>query len=113
MRHHGVSICTVELKRRDFLALYVSFVINFFGVHQPNCTSSQGIDLLSKAHIAKLNELTELAVSELTSKTVGETAWALLKTPDSCGIRILRLQKKFILDSLVVPILTSLTDTTL
>jgi hypothetical protein len=72
-----------------------------------------GKHLLATAHIAKLNELTELEVSELTCTTVDETALAILKTQGSCGITIVRMQKKFIFDSLVVPILTSLTDTTL
>jgi len=76
-------------------------------------TSSMGKSLLAKAHIAKLNELTEWEVSELTSTTVDETALAILKSQGSCGITIERLQKKFIFDSLVVLILTLLTDTTL
>jgi len=42
-------------------------------------TSSMGKHLLAKAHIAKLNELTESEVSELTSTTVDETASAILK----------------------------------
>jgi hypothetical protein len=69
--------------------------------------------LRAKAHIAKLHELTESEVSELISTTVDITALAILKRPGSRGITIVRMQKKFIFDSLVVPILTSLTDTTL
>jgi phenylalanine-4-hydroxylase len=42
-------------------------------------TSSMGKHLLAKAHIAKLNELTESEVTELTSSTVDETALAILK----------------------------------
>jgi hypothetical protein len=76
-------------------------------------TSSMGTHLLAKAHIAKLNKLTESEVSELTRTTIGETALAILKRQGSRGITIVRMQKKFIFDSLVVPMLTSLTDTTL
>jgi len=35
--------------------------------------------LLAKAHIAKLNELTESEDTELTSSTVDESALAILK----------------------------------
>jgi len=38
-----------------------------------------GKHFLAKAHIAKLNELTETEVNELTSSTVDETALAVLK----------------------------------
>jgi len=69
--------------------------------------------LLAKEYIGKLNELTESKVSELTSTTVDETALAILKRQGSRGITIVRMQKKFIFDSLLVPILTSLTDTML
>jgi hypothetical protein len=43
-------------------------------------TNSMGKHLLAKPHIAKLNELTESEVTELTSSTVDETALAILKT---------------------------------
>jgi hypothetical protein len=76
-------------------------------------TSSMGKHLQAKAHIAKLNKLTELEVSELTNTTVDETAFAILKTQGSRGITTVRLQKKFMFDGVVVPILTSLTDTLL
>jgi hypothetical protein len=42
-------------------------------------TSSMGKHLLAKAHIAKLNELTESEVTELTSSTVDDTALAIMK----------------------------------
>jgi hypothetical protein len=42
-------------------------------------TSSMEKHLLPKAHIAKLNELTESEVTKLTSSTVDETALAILK----------------------------------
>jgi len=58
-------------------------------------TSSMGKHLLAKAHIAKLNELTESEVTELTSTMVDETALAILKRQGSQGIRILSLQRKF------------------
>jgi len=57
--------------------------------HQALClpsehgTSSMGKHMLAKAHIAKLNELTEVEVSELTSTTVDETALAMLKRQGS------------------------------
>jgi len=38
-----------------------------------------GKHLFVKAHIAKLNKLTQSEVSELTSTTVDETALAILK----------------------------------
>jgi len=61
-------------------------------------TSSMGKHLLAKAHIAKLNELTESEVSELTSSTVDEAALAILKRQGSCGITIVSSQEKFIGD---------------
>jgi hypothetical protein len=69
-----------------------------------------GKQLLAKALIVTLKELTELAVSELTTTTIDETALAILKRHGSCGITILRLQKKFIFYSLVLLILAALTD---
>jgi len=51
-------------------------------------TSSMGKHLLAKAHIAKLNELTESEVAELTSSTVDETALAILRRQGSRGISI-------------------------
>jgi len=42
-------------------------------------TSSKGKHLLAKGHIAKLNYLTESEVTQLTSSTVDETAFAILK----------------------------------
>jgi len=61
-------------------------------------TSSMGKHLLAKAHIAKLNELTESEVTELTSSTVDETALAILKRQGSRGITIVSLQRKIIFD---------------
>jgi hypothetical protein len=46
-------------------------------------TSSMGKHLLAKPHIAKLNELTESEVSELTKSMVDETALAILKRQGS------------------------------
>jgi len=57
-------------------------------------TSSTGKHLLAKGHIAKLNELTESKVTELTSSTLDETAFAILKRQGSREITIVSLQKK-------------------
>jgi hypothetical protein len=46
-------------------------------------TSSLGKHLLAKAHIAKLDELTESEVTEVTSSTVDATALAILKRQGS------------------------------
>jgi len=62
-----------------------------------------GKHLLAKAHIAKLNELTESEVIELTSSTVDETAWAILKRQGSRGITIVSSQRKIIFDIQVDP----------
>jgi hypothetical protein len=61
-------------------------------------TSSMGKHLLAKSHIAKLNELTESEVTELTSSTVDETALAILKRQRSRGITIVSFQRKTIFD---------------
>jgi len=66
-------------------------------------TSSMGIHLLAKAHIAQWNELTHSEVTELTSLTVDETALAILKRPGSWGITIVSLQRKFTFDIQVDP----------
>jgi hypothetical protein len=52
-----------------------------------------GKHFLATVHSAKLNELTESEVSELTSTTVYGTALAMLKRLGSHGITIGRLQK--------------------
>jgi len=59
--------------------------------------------LLAKAHIAKLNELTESEVTELTSSTVDETALAILKKEGSRGITIVSVPRKMILDIQINP----------
>jgi hypothetical protein len=66
-------------------------------------TSSMGKHLLAKAHIAKLNELTESEVTELTSLTVDETALAMLKRQGSLGITIVRVPRKMILHIQLYP----------
>jgi len=63
-----------------------------------HATSSMGKHLLAKAHITKLNELTESDVIELTSSTVDETALAILKRQGSRGITIVSLQRNIRLD---------------
>ena len=52
-----------------------------------------GKHLLAKAHIAKLNELTESEVTDLTCSTVDETALAILKRQGSRVITIVSLQR--------------------
>jgi len=59
-------------------------------------TSSMRKHLLAKAHFAKLNELAESKVAELTSLTVDETASAILKRQGSHGITIVSLHRKII-----------------
>jgi len=61
-------------------------------------TRSMGKHLLVKAHIAKLNELTESEVTELTCSMVDEIASAILKRQGSRGITIVSLQRKIIFD---------------
>jgi hypothetical protein len=76
-------------------------------------TSSMSKHLLTKAHIAKLNELTVSEVSELTSSTVNETALAILKRQGCRGIPIVCSQRKITFTIQVLSILTELTDKTL
>jgi len=57
-----------------------------------------GKHLLANAYIAKLNELTESEVTELTSSTVDETALTILKRQGSRGITIVSLQRKIRFD---------------
>jgi len=61
-------------------------------------TSSMGKHMLAKAHITKLNKLTDSEVTELISSMVDETAHAILKRQGSRGITIVSLQRKFIVD---------------
>jgi len=61
-------------------------------------TSSMGKHFLAKAHITKLNELTESEVTELTSLMVDETTLAILKRQGSRGIAIVSLQRKIRFD---------------
>jgi hypothetical protein len=53
-----------------------------------HATGSMGKHLLAIADIAKLNELTESWVTELTSSTVDETALPILKRQGSQGFTI-------------------------
>ena len=50
-----------------------------------------GNHLLATVHIAKLNEITESGVTELTSSKVDETALAIMMRQGSRGITIGRL----------------------
>jgi hypothetical protein len=58
-------------------------------------TSLLGIQLWPEGYIAKLNKLSELEFTKLTSSTVNETALAILMTQGSRGIQILSFQRKF------------------
>jgi len=77
--------------------------------HQVPChpsdhgTSSIGENLLSKAHMAKLNELTESDVTELTSWRVDQTSSVILKKWGCRGITIVSPQRKFIIDIRINP----------
>jgi hypothetical protein len=57
-----------------------------------------GKHLLGKAHIIKVTQLTESEVTELTRPRVDETTLAIPKTQGICGITILSVQRKIILD---------------
>jgi hypothetical protein len=61
-------------------------------------TSSMGKQMLAKAHITKLNELTKSEVTELTSSLVDEPALAILKRKGSRGITIVSVPRKMIYD---------------
>jgi len=54
--------------------------------------------LLVTAHIAKLNELTETEVTEMTSSMVDETSLAILKKQESREIIIVSLQRQIRFD---------------
>ena len=73
-------------------------------------TSSMVKYLMAKAHIAKLNRLTESEVTELTSLKIDETALAILKMQGSQGITIVSSQREFIVDIDFYAILTVLED---
>jgi hypothetical protein len=53
---------------------------------------------LAKPHIAWIDNMTELEVTEFTSWKVDETALAILKRQGSPGITIVSLQRKIIFD---------------
>jgi hypothetical protein len=57
-----------------------------------------GKHLLANDHIAKLNELTDSEVTELTSLKVDDTAFITLKRQGSREIPIVGLPKKIIFD---------------
>jgi len=66
-------------------------------------TSSMGKHLLAKAHITKLNELTEPEVTTLTSSMVEETALDILKSKVSRGISIVCSQSQIVFDVHCIP----------
>jgi len=78
--------------------------------HQVRChpsehgTSSMGKNLLAKAYISKLNELTESEVTELTSLMVDETALAILKRQGSRGFTTVCSQRRSYLTSRLIHI---------
>jgi hypothetical protein len=88
--------CGIEVTSRPGIICIVCHQV----LHQPSehGTSSMGTHLLANAHIAKLNKLTKSEVTELTSTTVNETAWAILNRHGSRGITIVSLQRKFRFD---------------
>jgi hypothetical protein len=69
-------------------------------LHHPSehGTSSMGKHLRAKAHISKLNELTESEVTELSSSMVDETALAILKRQGSRRITIVSVPREMIFD---------------
>jgi hypothetical protein len=74
-------------------------IINFIChqvIHHPSIhgTGSMGKHLRAKAHIAKLNDLTESEVWKLTESKVDKPAWAILNTHESCQITFVRSQLK-------------------
>jgi len=72
-----------------------------------------GKHLLAKLHNAKSNEVTESEVAELPSTGFDLTVLTILTRQGSCGITILRLQIKFLLATVGILLLSSLTDITL
>jgi len=64
-----------------------------------HATSSIGKHLLAMGHIAQLNYLTDLGVSELTRTTIDEAALAILKRQGCRRITIVSLPKKIVFDS--------------
>jgi len=103
MRLHGDSIYTAELRRPGsprMICIVRHQVLCHPSEHE---TSWMGKHLLEKAHIAKLNELTESEVTELTSSTVDGTALAVLKRQRCRGITIVWSQSRIVFDTLVDP----------
>jgi len=72
-------------------------------------TTSMGKRLLPKAYIAKLHNLTESAVTELTSSKVDETALAILRRQATRQITIVSSLKTFLFNIQVWSILSELT----
>ena len=81
-------------------SLGIICIVGHLVPHHPSehGTSTTGKHMLAKAHIAKLYELTELEVNELTSSTVDETALAILKRQGSRGITVVSSQGNMIFD---------------
>jgi hypothetical protein len=68
-------------------------------------TSSKGRHLLAIAHIAKLNEVTESQVTELTRSMVDETALAILTRHGSRGITIVSSDRQNVFNIKIIPYL--------
>jgi len=68
-----------------------------------HATRAIGKHLLVKAHIAKLNELTESEITELTRSMVDDTALAILKRQGSRGITLASSQRNIVCDIQVDP----------
>jgi len=66
-------------------------------------TSPMGNNLCAKAHIAKLNELTESEVTELTGSMIDKPALAILKRQGSQGTTIVSSLSQIIVDIQVIP----------
>jgi hypothetical protein len=66
-------------------------------------TCSMGKHLLAKAHIAKLHQVTETEVTELTSLAVDETALAIQMRHGHRGITMVCSPKQFIFDIHIDP----------
>jgi hypothetical protein len=86
--------------------------ITFFVINQ-NMGPSEWGNLSGQQHTLQIfYKLTELEVTELTSKTIDEKALALLKRHGRHGMRIVSSQGKFIFDSSNLSILIHSTNQT-
>jgi len=89
--HCGIE----ETSSPGFICIVCHQVLHHPSEHE---TSLMGKHMLAKAHIAKLDELTESEVTELTSSTVDKPCLAILKRHGSRGITIVSVARNMILD---------------